>query len=87
VSNIGVGPNYTVDNVVDARAEFNARALIAQVEQRLKKYGDLEKYDVYCEWFEDTGPNFDYEIWLRDRTDDSRIGPFDVKNLARNDNI
>jgi hypothetical protein len=81
------GPNCIVNNVVDARAEFNARALIAQVEQRLEKYGDLEKYDVYCEWFEDTGPNFDYEIWLRDRTDDSRIGPFDIKTLIRNDKI
>ena len=63
------------DNVVDARANFKARALIATVEGKLTNE-DLEKYDVYCEWYEDDADNI--EIWLRDRTDDSRTGPLDL---------
>jgi hypothetical protein len=63
------------DNVVDARANFKARALIATVEGKLTNE-DLEKYDVYCEWYEDDADNI--EIWLRDRTDDSRTGPLDI---------
>ena len=63
------------DNVVDARANFKARALIATVEGKLTNE-DLEKYDVYCEWYEDDVDNI--EIWLRDRTDDSRTGPLDI---------
>ena len=62
-------------NVVDAQANFKARALIATVEGKLTNE-DLEKYDVYCEWYEDDVDNI--EIWLRDRTDDSRIGPLDI---------
>jgi len=62
-------------NVVDARANFKARALIATVEGKLTNK-DLEKYNVYCEWYEDDVDNI--EIWLRDRTDDSRIGPLDL---------
>ena len=63
------------DNVVDARANFKARALIATVEGKLTNE-DLEKYDVYCEWYEHDADNI--EIWLRDRTDDSRTGPLDI---------
>jgi len=37
---------------------------------------DLERYDVYCEWFDDDADNI--QIWLRDRTDDSRTGPLDL---------
>ena len=69
------GPNTDMTNVVDARANFKARALIATVEGKLTNK-DLEKYDVYCEWYEDDADNI--EIWLRDRTDDSRIGPLDL---------
>ena len=69
------GPNTDMTNVVDARANFKARALIATVEGKLTNK-DLEKYDVYCEWYEDDVDNI--EIWLRDRTDDSRIGPLDL---------
>jgi hypothetical protein len=69
------GPNTDMTNVVDARANFKARALIATVEGKLTPE-DLEKYDVYCEWYEDDVDNI--EIWLRDRTDDSRIGPLDL---------
>jgi len=69
------GPNTDMTNVVDARANFKARALIATVEGKLTNE-DLEKYDVYCEWYEDDVDNI--EIWLRDRTDDSRIGPLDL---------
>ena len=72
---IGCGPNTDMTNVVDARANFKARALIATVEGKLTNK-DLEKYDVYCEWYEDDVDNI--EIWLRDRTDDSRIGPLDL---------
>ena len=46
------GPNTDMTNVVDARANFKARALIATVEGKLTNE-DLEKYDVYCEWYED----------------------------------
>ena len=69
------GPNTDMTNVVDARANFKARALIATVEGKLTNK-DLEKYDLYCEWYEDDVDNI--EIWLRDRTDDSRIGPLDL---------
>ena len=69
------GPNTDMTNVVDARANFKARALIATVEGKLTNK-DLEKYDVYCEWYEDDVDNI--EIWLRDRTDDSRTGPLDL---------
>ena len=69
------GPNTDMTNVVDARANFKARALIATVEGKLTNE-DLEKYDVYCEWYEDDVDNI--EIWLRDRTDDSRTGPLDI---------
>jgi len=69
------GPNTDMTNVVDARANFKARALIATVEGKLTNK-DLEKYNVYCEWYEDDVDNI--EIWLRDRTDDSRIGPLDL---------
>ena len=64
------------DNVVDARANFKARALIATMEKEILTPEDLEKYDVYCEWYEDDADNI--EIWLRDRTDDSRTGPLDL---------
>ena len=69
------GPNTDMTNVVDARANFKARALIATVEGKLNNE-DLEKYDVYCEWYEDDADNI--EIWLRDRTDDYRTGPLDL---------
>jgi hypothetical protein len=68
------GPNIK-DNVVDARANFKARALIATVESKLTNE-ELDKYDAYCEWYEDDADNI--EIWLRDRTDDSRTGPLDI---------
>ena len=64
------------ETVVDARAEFKARALIATMEKEILTPEDLEKYDVYCEWYEDDADNI--EIWLRDRTDDSRTGPLDL---------
>ena len=35
------------DNVVDARANFKARALIATMEKEILTPEDLEKYDVY----------------------------------------
>lgn len=72
---VNSGPNTDMTNVVDARANFKARALIATVEGKLTNE-DLEKYDVYCEWYEDDVDNI--EIWLRDRTDDSRTGPLDI---------
>lgn len=63
-------------NVIDARADFTARALITKVERKLHKHGDLGRYDVYCEIY-DPEPYY-YEVWLRDRMDDSRIGPLDL---------
>jgi len=64
------------DNVVDARVNFKARALIATMENEILTPEDLERYDVYCEWFDDDADNI--QIWLRDRTDDSRTGPLDL---------
>ena len=62
-------------NVVDARAEFSARALMTRVERKLAEHNQLDMYDVYAEWYDDEPDNI--EIWLRDRSDDSRIGPVD----------
>ena len=67
-----------LNNVLDARAEFAARALITKMERILEKHGDLDRYDVYCEWYEDDATEDDIEIWLRDRNDDSRVGPLDL---------
>ncbi len=64
------------ETVVDARANFKARALIATMENEILTPEDLESYDVYCEWFDDDADNI--QIWLRDRTDDSRTGPLDL---------
>ena len=67
------------NNIEDARMLFNVRAIIANVERKLDQHGQLDTYDVYCEWYEDDEQNktVDVEIWLRDRRDDSRIGPMD----------
>jgi len=62
-------------NVVDARVEFSARALITRVERKLAEHNQLDMYDVYAEWYDDEPGSI--EIWLRDRSDDSRIGPVD----------
>ena len=67
-------------NVIDARADFNARALITKVERRLEKHNQLNLFDVYAEWYEDDPDSV--EIWLRDRSDDSRIGPVDFTDLT-----
>ena len=70
-------------NVEDARMLFNVRAIIANVERKLDKHGDLDTYDVYLEWYEDEeqNENVDVEIWLRDRRDNSRIGPLDTNTF------
>ena len=70
-----------LNNVLDARAEFAARALITKMERILDKHGDLDRYDVYCEWYEDDATEDDIEIWLRDRNDDSRVGPLDLATM------
>ena len=62
-------------NVFDARVEFSARALITRVERKLAEHNQLDMYDVYAEWYHDEPGSI--EIWLRDRSDDSRIGPVD----------
>jgi len=72
---VNSGPNTDMTNVVDMGWYKQSRALIATVEGKLTNE-DLEKYDVYCEWYEDDVDNI--EIWLRDRTDDSRTGPLDI---------
>ena len=64
------------ETVVDARVNFKARALIATMENEILTPEDLERYDVYCESFDDDADNI--QIWLRDRTDDSRTGPLDL---------
>jgi len=62
-------------NVVDVRTEFCARVLITRVERKLAEHNQLDMYDVYAEWYDDEPGSI--EIWLRDRSDDSRIGPVD----------
>jgi len=69
-------------NVINAQSDFTARKLIGNVERVLLKHNELERYDVYCEWW-DNEPN-SYKIWLRDRLDDSRIGPFDAEYFMKN---
>lgn len=71
----------SLDNVINARVDFLARAVIAKIERILDKHGDLDRYDVYCEWYEDDATEDDIEIWLRDRSDDSRIGPLDLASM------
>jgi len=66
-------------NVVDARAEFSARALMTRVERKLAEHNQLDMYDVYAEWYDDEPDNI--EIWLRDRSDNSRIGPLDTEAM------
>jgi len=66
-------------NVVDARAEFSARALMTRVERKLAEHNQLDMYDVYAEWYDDEPDNI--EIWLRDREDNSRIGPLDTEAM------
>ena len=43
----------TQSNVVDARAEFSARALMTRVERKLAEHNQLDMYDVYAEWYDD----------------------------------
>ncbi len=57
---------------MDNLADKVASELITHTENALESHGELELYDVYIEY-----NTLDYEIWLRDRADDSRIGPFD----------
>jgi hypothetical protein len=66
-------------NVVDARAEFSARALMTRVERKLAEHNQLDMYDVYAKWYDDEPDNI--EIWLRDREDNSRIGPLDTEAM------
>jgi hypothetical protein len=66
-------------NVVDARVEFSVRALMTRVERKLAEHNQLDKYDVYAEWYDDEPDKI--EIWLRDRSDDSRIGPLDTEAM------
>ena len=49
------------------------------MENKLTLHGELNRYDVFCEWYEEVDQLPDVELWLRDRSDDSRIGPLDVK--------
>jgi len=69
----------TESNVVDARAEFSARALMTCVERKLAEHNQLDMYDVYAQWYDDEPDNI--EIWLRDREDNSRIGPLDTEAM------
>ena len=61
------------------RAQDIARSLIDAMENKLTLHGELNRYDVFCEWYEEVDQLPDVELWLRDRSDDSRIGPLDVK--------
>ena len=48
---------------------------MTRVERKLAEHNQLDMYDVYAEWYDDEPDNI--EIWLRDRSDDSCIGPVD----------
>jgi hypothetical protein len=63
----------------EERAKDIARSLIDVMENKLLLHGELDRYDVFCEWYEEVDQLPDVELWLRDRSDDSRIGPLDVK--------
>ena len=71
------GPNEVDMATVDAEAW--ASALIEQMEMKLSQSNQLDQYDVYCQWYEDS--QTEIEVWLRDRADDSRIGPLDYKRM------
>ena len=71
----GIGP--TGKETIDAEAW--ASALIEQMEMKLSQSNQLDQYDVYCQWYEDS--QTEIEVWLRDRADDSRIGPLDYKRM------
>jgi len=76
VTNIyDIGP--TGKETIDAEAW--ASALIEQMEMKLSQSNQLDQYDVYCQWYEDDLTEI--EVWLRDRADDSRIGPLDYKRM------
>lgn len=72
------GPTLEETSAVDAGAEF-ASALIEQMEQKLQQHNQLDAYDVYCEWDDEDLTSM--EVWLRDRSDDSRIGPLDYRAM------
>lgn len=72
-------------NIINAQLDLTARKLIGNVERVLLKYNKLERYDVYCEWWNNE-PN-SYKIWLRDRLDDSRIGPFNAEDFTKNSRL
>ena len=71
------GPSEEDMATVDAEAW--ASALIEQMEMKLSQSNQLDQYDVYCQWYEDS--QTEIEVWLRDRADDSRIGPLDYKRM------
>jgi len=54
------------------------------MEHKLEQHGELDLYDVFCQWDEDTIETPDVQLWLRDRSDDSRIGPLDIKTFLGN---
>ena len=72
------GPTLEETSAVDAGADF-ASALIEQMEQKLQQHNQLDDYDVYCEWDDEDLTSM--EVWLRDRSDDSRIGPLDYRAM------
>lgn len=67
------------DNVIQAAGIFGVRNLIAKTERFLRNRGDHNRYDVYCT-FENDGDRV--ELWLRDRRDNSRVGPLDSEIFA-----
>ena len=69
----------TKEDMATVDAEAWASALIEQMEMKLSQSNQLDEYDVYCEWYEDQPDAI--EVWLRDRADDSRIGPLDYKRM------
>ena len=73
-----------VDLPINEQGEDIARSLISAMEQKLEQHGELDLYDVFCQWDEDTIETPDVELWLRNRSDDSRIGPLDIKTFLDN---
>ena len=74
----------TNEPTINEQGEDIARSLISAMEHKLEQHGELDLYDVFCEWYEEMDQLPDVELWLRNRSDDSRIGPLDVKTFLGN---
>jgi len=78
-----MGQTYN-EPTINEQGEDIARSLISAMEHKLEQHGELDLYDVFCQWDDDADQTPNVELWLRDRNDDSRIGPLDIKTFLGN---